>query len=182
MENTKTMKILNIISKVIIVVTYLLSGILTFFILKNSTEEEIDYLGGVLILIGVIETIVYFTTTKNKEIYCHQLIASVGEVCLGMLFLFSPEHLLTLDNACFMWGILELIKCAFEIYEIVREFRHKKAHMIIDIILASISLVFACLLIIHLGNGVRTHLIVTSIMLLTYSVTYFIRLFIIKTE
>lgn len=176
---SSTKRKLSLASKAIIVLMYLLSAIGSNFLL-SSTDVDMDiiYLGVILLVIGITEWILYLSTEKRTLDFCHDVVIAAFEVAFGLMFIVQngPLHM---SSCCLMWGTIEVIKSLFELYEIFMERHHKsKFELALDTILTVATLVFGVLLCIHLDNGLRLHLIVTTASLFANSLVYAFRFFV----
>ena len=173
-------KNLPLILKISTVALFLLGGLLSLFVSHKPEYYELDILGTVLIGIGLIETLMYFTTEKHSNIYSHDLLFAIGEICLGLVFIIGDKYYFNVDLACILWGSFEIVKGLFELLEKRAEIKEEKAHIIPDVLLTLLSITFGVLLIVHSYEGIKVHLIVTAIVLISYSVIYSIRFFILE--
>ena len=176
-------KQLVFIGQIATVILFLVAGIGIFFIIGKSKHENMIYLGAILMLMGIIEGLLYYSTEKKTLVYCHDVIVAIFEFAIGIAFIIYNEgDVLTLNSACVIWGILEIIKSILEARQIVYECRNIKFYVIVDMVLTSICLVFGILLCVHAEHGIKLHLYITAASLLVWSLTYIFRFFIFKQK
>ena len=176
-------KKLTLFGRLAAIILYLVAGIGIFFMIGKNRHENMIYLGVILVLMGTIEGLIYFSTEKRMLIYCHDVIIAVFEVAIGIAFIvYNDGKILTLNGACVIWGVLEITKSLLEGMQIVQEIKNIKFHIVVDIILTSICLVFGILLCIHAEHGIKLHLYITAASLLVWTLTYILRFFVFIEE
>lgn len=170
-------------ARIAAIILYLVAGIGIFFMIGKNRHENMIYLGVILVLMGAIEGLIYFSTEKRILIYCHDIIIAVFEIAIGTTFIiYNKGTVLTLNGACVIWGVLEITKSLLEGMQIAQEIKHIKFHIVVDIILTLICFVFGILLCIHVEHGIMLHLYITAASLLVWALTYILRFFVFQKE
>lgn len=107
------------------------------------------------------------------------LIIGLIGVALGIVFIVNKD--ITLENMCFYWGILDIVRGALEIAHIVPQVKNNKLY-IVEIILSSGDIVLGILLCIHLSHGLQVYLTYLGIAFLVSAFNQIVNLIIRKKK
>lgn len=158
----KSRFVLQLIINSIIVLLFLGAGISVFIL--NHTAEEYSYilLGTISIIVGVCKGVIYLL---NGGIHNHKnvtFVTSAGMIFLGLFFFLGNKDIATL---CFGWGLMELMIGLIEVYIDILETSEGKKTAPFEMMVNIGTIVFAILLCIKTGDGLKAHLIFLSISL-----------------
>lgn len=168
--------------KIITVLLYLFGATAVIILAFTKEEYELIPLGIILAGAGTIEVLYHYASEHKGGKYIHDFIFALIEIGLGIFFIVGSTFDLSLDTACLIWGIFEIAKAGLELIEKYQEIKVLKYHMIPDVLLTLLTLVFGILLCIHTEEGIKVHLIITSVVFYSYAVILFIRFFFLKLE
>lgn len=179
------MTIKNILSKTLfisLVLSYAVIGVFTItFAYTSLFDADPHLLCGVFILItSFIHVILYFYQKGYKSLdKGFLLIIGLIGIALGIVFIVNKD--ITLENMCFYWGILDIVRGALEIAHIVPQVKNNKLY-IVEIVLSSGDIVLGILLCIHLSQGLQVHLTYLGIAFLVSAFNQIVNLIIRKKK
>ncbi len=158
----KVLRAINQILAILAPVIYLVVGIIIITSCTVANEDKVfnsTFLGIILLITNTHSLINYFSTKEYKKEGNTNMAVSLIGIALGFVFLFSRMELSFL---CFLWGLLEILKGAFEAQKSSREIKKDKKE-IAYLIISLAEVTFGALLCIHVEEGLKEHLIFLGI-------------------
>ena len=158
---------------------HILVGAALIVFSHDSFERSHLFIGLVIILTGLPNLLIYLVGGGHKEFFKHPyIIFSFVSVIIGLIFILCDE--LSVVHMCLVWGILDIVRSAYEIFDAIREFKHDKLE-IIEIIAGTADLILGILLTIEKEEGITMHLIIMGAALILIGIRFIVEL-IIKTK
>ena len=150
-------KVIKLIVENVLVAFYVAVGIFTITHAATQNEYAANILGIIVVLTSLVHVALYFLKAgwKNPSKGFYLVIGIVG-VGLGFVFMFS-EHI-DIINICIFWGILDMIRAALEIKDVIPELKEEKLE-IIPLLVSIGDFILGILLCIHGEEGIAVHLI-----------------------
>lgn len=140
-----------------LLVFYVVVGILTIVMSGEAYEKTPIFCGMLVLLSSIVHIVLYFLKDglKNSSKSYFLVIGIVG-LALGIIFMASDE--VTIEQICFYWGILDIVRGALEIKGHLPEIKINKL-VIVEILISLGDIILGILLCIHLKHGIELHLI-----------------------
>jgi len=153
-------------------ILHIIFGILVIIFAHDSFEKSHIYIGSVLIFTSVPSILIYFLGGRyhNKYKMPYNFFALFG-IIAGIAFIISET--ISIGVMCLVWGIYDIIRSAYEIFDAAHELKENKLE-IIEIICAVAELAFGIILCIKLEDGIYIHLIVMGLSLILVGIKHFL--------
>lgn len=158
----KAFKILDRIFEIITPIIFLAYGITVIvFSGYDFVANNYQLILGILLMIGAVASVVdYIGGHKIRHEFNFDIVFAVLNLVLGIIVIAKN---IPLQTICIIWGILEILKGAFEMQHLVIELKEKHYLAFVEVACATLDIVFGTLLCIHTEEDIMVHLIVVGI-------------------
>ena len=174
MENKGLVKALLITN----VIIHILVGAALIIFSHEAFERSNLFVGLVIIATG-LPNLLIFLVGGYKELFKQPYILfSFVSVIIGLIFILCDE--ISIMHMCLVWGILDIVRSAYEIFDAVRELKHDKLE-IIEILAGTADLILGILLTIEKEEGITMHMIIMGAALILIGIRFIVEL-IIKSK
>lgn len=182
MKDTKFHK-LNILYLTLLSV-FVLGAIAAYiFAAKVSNLKDIEHsVMGLLLIVSSIPHLVIFVLQggiNNKKKIPYAIFSIIG-IGLGIFAAFAKN--VELDIICLVWGIFDICRSTFEIFDALPEVFEKKWLEIIEIVISVFEIVIAIFLIMDKYEGIKLHYLALGISFSVYFVKFLVEGLIKKHE
>jgi uncharacterized membrane protein HdeD (DUF308 family) len=162
------------------IIIHILVGAALIVFSHDSFERSHLFIGLVILITGLPNLLIYLVGGGHKEFFKHPyIIFSFVAVIIGLIFILCDE--LSVVHMCLVWGILDIVRSAYEIFDAIRELKHDKLE-IIEIIAGTADLILGVLLTIEKEEGIRMHLIIMGAALILIGLRFIVELIIKSKE
>lgn len=153
-----------------VAIVHILMGIFVVIFSHDSFEKDHVYIGLIILFSSIPSILIYFLGGRYKNPYKipYNFFALYG-IIAGLVFIFKED--ISMTTMCVMWGVYDIVRSLYEIFDASREFKENKLE-IVEIICAVAELVFGIILCIKLDDGIYIHLIVMGISLILVGVKH----------
>ena len=178
------MKKVNILYLVSLLVVYVAVAALAIYFGTRSTEvieENYKIVGGLLLMSSVPHLIIFELKGgfQKKKVIPYFVLSVVG-IILGFVGMYVTA--IGLPTLCLIWGIFDICRSSYEIYDVIPEIKEKKWIEITEIVASVGEIVIAILLILDRVEGLNLHFYFLGAVFLLYFAKYIVAHFIEKKE
>lgn len=140
------------------IIIHILVGVALIVFSHDSFERSHLFIGLVILITGLPNLLIYLVGGGHKEFFKQPyIIFSFVAVIIGLIFILCDE--LSVVHMCLVWGILDIVRSAYEIFDAIRELKHDKWE-IVEIVAGTADLILGILLTIEKEEGITMHLII----------------------
>lgn len=166
---TKTIKK---ILTLVLILFYIGVGIYTicYAFMRGTNLDVSQYLGLLVILSSVVHILLYFIQEgyKNKDKMFYLILGLIG-LSLGIVFLCNRTA--TIDEICFYWGILDIIRGSEELAHAIPDIKNNKLE-IVEVVIALGDIVLGILLCVKGEAGITAHLVYLGVAFLLTAIKF----------
>lgn len=156
------------------IIIHILVGAALIVFSHDSFERSHLFIGLVILITGLPNLLIYLVGGGHKEFFKHPyIIFSFVAVIIGLIFILCDE--LSVIHMCLVWGILDIVRSAYEIFDAIRELKHDKWE-IVEIVAGTADLILGILLTIEKEEGITMHLIIMGAALILIGLRFIVQL------
>ncbi len=161
------------------IVVHIIVGSLLIIFSNEIFERNNYFIGGVLIVTGLPHLFIYLIGGGYKKFVKQPyLVFSFVSIILGIVIMICDE--LLPEHVYLIWGIHDIIRSGYEIFDGIRELKESKLE-IIEILAGLSDMILGISLCFKQENGVKVHIIIMGVGLIIVGVRYLIE-FIVKSK
>lgn len=166
----KAFKILDTIFEIVSPILCFLYGVMVIIFSHNQfVIDNYQIMLGIILMIGGVAKIVdYIGGHKIKHEFNFDLVFGILGIVMGIVVMAKT---MSISTVCIIWGVLEILKGAFEIQHLIIVIKHKNYLAFISFGCALLDITFGTLLCIHTEEDIAVHLIVVGIVFIVSAIT-----------
>ena len=162
------------------IIVHIIVGASLIIFSNEAFERNNLFIGAIILVTGLPNLFIYLIGKGYRELLKQPyLVFSIVSVVIGVIFMLCDE--ISLLHMCIIWGIHDICRSAYEIFDGIRELRHDKLE-ILEIIAGVADLTLGVLLCIEKEEGIKMHLIIMGIALVLIGIRFLIELIITIKE